>query len=47
MNQPCGVGTGLFIVKQLCDRMAYRIELLDSKGLGGAQVVLKGPKDIR
>jgi len=42
-----GVGTGLFIVKQLCDRMAYKIELLDSKELGGAKVVLTGPKDIR
>lgn len=42
-----GVGTGLFIVKQLCDRMAYSIKLLDSKELGGAKVVLKGPRDIR
>jgi len=46
-REAVGVGTGLFIVKQLCDRMAYTIELLDSKELGGAQVVLSGPKDIR
>jgi len=46
-REAVGVGIGLFIVKQLCDRMAYTIELLDSKELGGAQVVLKGPKDIR
>jgi len=46
-REAVGVGTGLFIVKQLCDRMAYTIELLDSKELGGAQVVLSGAKDIR
>jgi len=46
-REAVGVGTGLFIVKQLCDRMAYTIELFDSKELGGARVLLSGPKDIR
>jgi len=42
-----GVGTGLFIVKQLCDRMTYSIELLSSEKLGGAKVIVKGRKDIQ
>jgi len=42
-----GVGTGLFIVKQLCDRMAYNIKLLSSKELGGAKVLVQGKRDIR
>ena len=42
-----GVGTGLFIVKQLCDRMAYNIELLSSQELGGAKVIVQGKRDIR
>lgn len=41
-----GVGTGLFIVKQLCDKMGYSIELLDSKSLGGASVVVKGKRKL-
>ncbi|MEA2073455.1 MAG: ATP-binding protein [Campylobacterota bacterium] len=46
-REAVGVGTGLFIVKQLCDRMAYKIELSKSEKLGGAKVILQGPKDIR
>jgi len=42
-----GVGTGLFIVKQLCDRMGYSIKLLSSKELGGARVLVQGKRDIR
>ena len=42
-----GVGTGLFIVKQLCDRMAYNIELLSSQELGGAKVLVQGERNIR
>ncbi len=46
-RESTGVGTGLFIVKQLCDRMSYNIELLNSEKLGGARVIVKGRRDIR
>jgi signal transduction histidine kinase/CheY-like chemotaxis protein len=42
-----GIGVGLYIVKQLCDRMSYNLELLSSKELGGAKVLLKVKTDIR
>ena len=42
-----GVGTGLYIVKQLCDRMSYNIELLNSQELDGAKVIVQGKRDIR
>ncbi|MEA1982748.1 MAG: hybrid sensor histidine kinase/response regulator [Campylobacterota bacterium] len=41
-----GVGTGLFIVKQLCDRIGYEIKLLDSQKLGGACVRIKGKRNL-
>lgn len=41
-----GVGIGLFIVKQLCDRMGYEIRILDSDLLGGARVLIKGKRKL-
>ena len=45
-REATGIGVGLFIVKQLCDRMGYKIELLDSKELGGARVLITGKREI-
>ena len=42
-----GTGVGLYIVKQLCDKMSYSLELLVSEVLGGAKVLLKVKMDIR
>ncbi len=42
-----GTGVGLYIVKKLCDRMSYNLELLSSEELGGAKVILKVKMDIR
>jgi len=42
-----GTGVGLYIVKQLCDRMSYNLELLSSEELGGAKVLLEVKMDIR
>jgi len=42
-----GTGVGLYIVKQLCDRMGYKIEILDSEKLCGARVIIRGKRDIR
>ena len=39
-----GTGVGLYIVKQLCDRMGFKIEILRSKELGGASVIIRGKK---
>jgi len=41
-----GIGVGLFIIKRLCDRMGFKIELLKSEKLGGAKVLIRGKKDI-
>lgn len=46
-REATGTGVGLYIVKQLCDRMSYKIELIKSETLGGAKVLLRGKKDIR
>jgi len=46
-REATGIGVGLFIVKQLCDRMAYKIEILDSKELGGAKVLITGKREIK
>ena len=46
-REASGTGVGLYIVKQLCDRMSYKIELLSSEVLGGAKVIVKGQRDIR
>lgn len=46
-REATGTGVGLFIVKQLCDRMSYDIELTKSETLGGAKVVVRGKRDIR
>jgi len=46
-REATGTGVGLYIVKQLCDRMSYKIDLMSSETLGGAKVVLTGKKDIR
>ena len=37
-----GIGTGLYIVKKLCDIMGYKVHLDKSKNLGGARVVVSG-----
>ncbi len=42
-----GTGVGLYIVKSLCDKMGFKIELLKSKKLGGARVVIRGKKDTK
>ncbi len=46
-REATGTGVGLYIVKQLCDRMSYNIELSKSDVLGGAAVIVKGKRDIR
>ena len=46
-REATGTGVGLYIVKQLCDKMSYDLELLSSKMLGGAKVLLKVKMDIR
>jgi len=46
-REATGTGVGLYIVKQLCDRMSYDIELSKSDILGGARVIVKGKRDIR
>jgi signal transduction histidine kinase/DNA-binding response OmpR family regulator len=46
-REATGTGVGLYIVKQLCDRMAYKIDLMSSETLGGAKVIIRGKKDIR
>lgn len=40
-----GTGVGLFVVKKLCDLMKYKIDIGNSKKLGGARVSIKGKKD--
>jgi len=45
-REATGIGVGLFIVKQLCDRMAYSIDILDARKLGGAQVHIEGKRNI-
>ncbi|MBD3823057.1 MAG: response regulator [Epsilonproteobacteria bacterium] len=37
-----GAGVGLYVVRQLCDRMGFTIEIADSKEFGGARVIIKG-----
>ncbi len=44
-REASGTGVGLYIVKQLCDKMSYKIKLLKSESLGGAKVVLSGKRD--
>jgi len=46
-REASGTGVGLFIVKQLCDRMSYNIELGKSLTLHGASIVIEGKRDIR
>jgi len=41
-----GTGVGLYIVKQLCDKMGYSIYIKDSTKLGGARVVIKGKRKM-
>ena len=41
-----GAGVGLYIVKELCSRLGYRVVITDSKELGGARVLIRGKKDI-
>ncbi len=40
-----GTGVGLYVIKALCDRMGFEIELLKSEKLGGARVLIKGKKE--
>lgn len=40
-----GTGVGLYIVKQFCQKMEYTIDIMDSKELGGARVVIRGKKE--
>ncbi len=46
-REATGTGVGLYIVKQLCDRMSHKIDLTRSKTLGGAKVTIRGKRDIR
>ncbi len=41
-----GAGVGLYIVKELCSRLGYKVVITDSKELGGARVLIRGKKDI-
>jgi len=45
-REASGIGVGLYIVKQLCDKMSYNIEILDSEDLGGAKVLITGKREI-
>ena len=46
-RESVGVGTGLFIVKQLCDKMRYKIKISDSEVLGGASIAITGKKEMK
>ncbi len=41
-----GTGVGLFVVKKLCDLMKYDINIVNSKVLGGARIIIKGKRGI-
>lgn len=45
-REATGTGVGLFIVKQLCDRMEYKIHIETSPGLGGAKASIEGNREI-
>ena len=45
-REATGIGVGLFIVKQLCDKMGYTIELLDAQNPSGAKVLIRGKREI-
>ncbi len=40
-----GTGVGLYIVKQLCNRLRYKVSIKDSKELGGARVIIRGKRN--
>jgi len=42
-----GTGVGLYVVEQLCNKMDLSIEILKSKNLGGARVVVRGKKELQ
>ncbi len=37
-----GTGVGLFIIKEICDRLGYTIEISNSPSLGGAKISIMG-----
>lgn len=45
-REATGTGVGLYIVKQLCDRMHYNININTSVKLGGAKVSIEGNKKV-
>ena len=45
-RESTGTGVGLYIVKQLCDRMSYKIEIRESQELAGACVIIRGKREI-